>query len=74
MATLSSAPRPSRHKIALARSIRALTQEEWAERLGCSVFTVGKWERGERTPRGVLLRRLAEESGFPIEWFFEEAA
>ena len=42
-------------------SLRArlgLTQEKFAEKLGVSVSSVGKWEQGWHIPRGLSLRAL----------------
>ncbi len=42
-------------------SLRArlgLTQEKFAEKLGVSVSSVGKWETGKDKPRGLSLRAL----------------
>lgn len=41
-----------------------MTQQEFADFLGISVHTLGKWERGERTPEGparVLLKIVERE-------------
>lgn len=65
---LPGKPAPSR--LAQARAEAGLTQEELAQKAGCSVFSIGKYERGERSPRGPRLRRIARATGKPVEWFF----
>lgn len=54
------------------RERRSLTQAEFASVLGCSVFSVSKWECGENAPSARLRRALegmANEVGYPIaEW------
>ncbi len=67
-----STPRPSPTRLAEARIRAGLTQEELAGRAGSSVFSIGKYERGERVPRGPVLRRIAAATGVPVSWFFED--
>jgi transcriptional regulator with XRE-family HTH domain len=50
-----------------------LTQEALAAEVGCSVFSIAKYERGERTPSIGMLRRIAAVTGYEIGWFFDEA-
>ncbi len=40
------------------RSHLGLNQERFAEKLGVSVSSVGKWETGQHKPRGLYLRAL----------------
>lgn len=72
MATVSTAPKPSRRRLVRARAEAGLTQEELAHRIDRSVFSIGKYERGERSPSGPTLRLIAEATDKPIVWFFEE--
>jgi transcriptional regulator with XRE-family HTH domain len=44
-----------------------------AAEVGCSVFSIAKYERGERTPSIGMLRRIAAVTGYEIGWFFDEA-
>ncbi len=44
--------------IARLRAHLDLSQEKFAEKLGVSVSTVGKWETGLHKPRGLSLRAL----------------
>lgn len=48
-------------EVAAIRQKLGLTQERFARELGCTARSVGGWERGEHTPRGlssVMLKRL----------------
>lgn len=65
-----STPRADRHRIAQARIEAGLTQEELASKADCSVFSIGKYERGERALRGPRLRQIAEATGKPLSFFF----
>jgi transcriptional regulator with XRE-family HTH domain len=47
--------------------------EALAAEVGCSVFSIAKYERGERTPSIGMLRRIAAVTGYEIGWFFDEA-
>lgn len=67
-----STPRPSRERLVRARIEAGLTQEELASVTGISLASIGKYERGERSPRGPRLRRIATSTGKPLTWFFEE--
>ena len=54
------------------RERKSLTQAEFAAALGCSVFSVSKWECGENAPSARHRRALelmATEVGYPVsEW------
>lgn len=55
-------------RLAAIRHSMRLDQEEFAERLGCSVRTVQRWESGTSTrPPMNLIRSLEEVTGQPIE-------
>jgi len=51
----------------------ALTQREWAAKLGVSPFTVARWEAGGGGPSLRMIRRMSEEAGLPVTWFFGDA-
>jgi transcriptional regulator with XRE-family HTH domain len=70
---VTTKPRPSTSRLVRARVEAGLTQEELARETQISVASIGKYERGERFPRGPKLRRIADVTGRPIGWFFEEA-
>lgn len=63
-------PKPSPTRLALARAEAGLTQEELASRCECSVFSIGKYERGERAPLGPMLRKIAAATNRETAWFF----
>ncbi len=69
---ITSRPRPSRERLVEARIKAGLTQGELASAVGCSVFSIGKYERGERSPGGPILRKLADVTGRTVSWFFSE--
>ena len=45
-------------RIASVRTLRGFRQDEVADALGVSRFTVSKWERGVQLPHGDALARL----------------
>ena len=47
-----------KYDVARLRSRLGLSQEKFAEKLGVSVSSVSKWERGWYKPRGLSLRTL----------------
>jgi transcriptional regulator with XRE-family HTH domain len=60
-------------RVVEVRLLRALTQEQLATRLDCSVRSVQGWEAGF-PPSARHLRRLSRLAGKPVSWFFEVAA
>jgi transcriptional regulator with XRE-family HTH domain len=52
--------------IAEARIRRGLTQEDLAERLGCSVNALASLERGQGFPRFRMLAALSHQLGVPL--------
>jgi DNA-binding XRE family transcriptional regulator len=51
---------------ALVRELRrrlALTQEQFAQKVGVTYSTINHWENGKRAPQPFLLRRLREMKG-----------
>ena len=59
-------------RIRMARARAHLSQRELGDLVGYSEPTVGRWERGESTPRGPILDAIAEACGFNRVWFTEE--
>jgi transcriptional regulator with XRE-family HTH domain len=55
----------------LRRERLALTQREWALRLGVSPVTVARWEIGGGGPSLRMIRRMAQTAGLPVTWFFD---
>jgi len=47
-----------KYDVVRLRSRLGLNQERFAEKLGVSVSSVGKWETGQHKPRGLSLRAL----------------
>jgi len=47
-----------KYDVVRLRSRLRLNQEKFAEKLGVSVSSVGKWERGWHKPRGLSVRAL----------------
>ena len=47
-----------KYDVVRLRSRLGLNQEKFAEKLGVSVSSVGKWETGLHKPRGLSLRAL----------------
>ena len=45
-----------------------------AEQIGATGRSVQFWEYGQRMPRITYLTAIAEATGKPIAWFFEEVA
>ena len=49
-----------------ARQAKGLSREELAARVGCSLFALRRWERGESAPIRIFRRRLEEELGIRL--------
>lgn len=54
-----------------ARKSEQLTQEELAEKADLTRQTIGNYEKGETTPSGAILKRLAAVLGFPARFFVQ---
>lgn len=59
-------------RVRLARISLGMSQEIFARALGCSRRTVAGWETGEHQPTVRLIPALAEVTGRPVEFFFQE--
>lgn len=57
-------------RIRKAREHAALTQVEFAERLGVSRNTLNRWEGGIHAPADSVIQQIAEVSKIPLEWFY----
>ena len=55
-----------------AREHRGWTQRELSSRLGVSLRTISRWERGENRPSYPLLVAASRETGVPIAWLVDE--
>lgn len=51
-----------------ARKAAALTQRELASRLAVHPLSVGRWERGQQTPDGATISRLAQLLGVTADY------
>jgi transcriptional regulator with XRE-family HTH domain len=51
---------------------RRVSQERFAELVGVSRRTPLRWEQGEVEPRASHLTRIAEVTGKPIGFFFDD--
>jgi len=52
--------------ISRARQAKGLSREELAARIGCSLFALRRWERGESVPIRIFKKRLEEELGIDL--------
>ena len=50
----------------IGRKAAGMTQERWAEAVGCSVEAVRGYERGEYMPSDDLAMRMADAAGMPV--------
>lgn len=55
-----------------ARKEAGLTQEALAERAGIQPLSVSHFENGRQAPKTETLERIAEATGKPLPWFFQE--
>jgi transcriptional regulator with XRE-family HTH domain len=61
-------------RIRLARLEAGISRATLARRMAVSERAVAYWEDDEKTPRAEYYPRLAEATGKPVSWFFEEVA
>jgi len=54
------------------RERQGLTQDALSEVLSVERVTVTRWETGQTFPPPKTMRRIAEVTGKPLAWFFEE--
>lgn len=59
-------------RITKARTHAGLNKGELAKKMGLSVNTLGRWESGANTPTEKNLQALAEATGVPVEWFYQD--
>ena len=55
-------------RIKQKRKEQRLTQQELADKVGVSLMTVLRWEKGERTPNTSIMNRLAESLNTSVEY------
>ncbi len=58
----------------MRESGRKVSQHRFAELVGVSLRSPGRWENGESEPRMTQLVKIAEVTGRPIGFFFEGAS
>lgn len=61
-------------RIRKAREHAGLKQDELAQKLDTTRQTLGRWENGSHTPTEKNLQALAEATGVPLDWFYEETS
>ncbi len=54
-------------RVRTARDVRALTQQELADKVGIAPQQLSRIENGHMRPRPQTIRRLAEALGVPVE-------
>lgn len=59
-------------RIKAQRLVHGLTQESLAKKLGINRVSISQWERGDTSPKGNNLVRLAEILGVKPEWLLLE--
>ena len=50
------------------RKAQKLTQQELAEKVGVSLMTILRWEKGERTPNALIMPQIAEALNTTVEY------
>ena len=60
-------------KIKIARTLRGLTQKELGFLVGLSDDRIGHYEINRRTPKEAVLQKIADSTGFPIDFFKNHA-
>lgn len=50
------------------RKGQRLTQQELADKIGVSLMTVLRWEKGERTPNALIMPQIAEALNTSVEY------
>jgi len=62
---------PLSYKLQQLRWRSGLTQQEFAEKVGCNFRSVTDWERGKRVPFGRTLEKIRDFYGLPQYFFIE---
>ena len=57
-------------KLKKRRKELGLTQEQLASEIGVHTVTIGRWETGQREPKGELLFKLCNVLKVPVSYFF----
>ena len=59
-------------RIKKTRKERRLTQQELADKIGASLITVNRWEKGERTPNISMLQKIATALDVSVAYLMGE--
>ncbi|MFW0112512.1 helix-turn-helix domain-containing protein [Rothia sp. CCM 9416] len=59
-------------RIRKAREHAGLKQEELAQKMETTRQTLGRWENGSHIPTEKNLQALAEATGVPLAWFYQD--
>lgn len=59
-------------RMAKARSHAGYSQQEMADQLHVSRVTLSRYESGDRTPNKELVQALADATGVPVSWFYQD--
>ncbi|MBF0809367.1 XRE family transcriptional regulator [Rothia nasimurium] len=59
-------------RIIKARTDAGLKQHELASIVGVSANSMTRYEKEQRTPPPEIVEAIAEATGVPLEWFYQE--
>jgi Zn-dependent peptidase ImmA (M78 family)/DNA-binding XRE family transcriptional regulator len=59
-------------RLTLARERRGLTKTRLAAAVGLSIRSITAYERGEKEPQEGMVRTIASELAFPVEFFYRD--
>lgn len=65
---------PLARRLREARAGARLTVRQLADQSGVTERTAARWLAGDTSPSYELLARVAQATGKPLSWFFEEQA
>lgn len=55
-----------------AREHAGMTQSELAEATGVSLNSLNRYEKGQRSPGGEIVKSISDATGVPLEWFYTD--
>ena len=59
-------------KILMVRSMKRMTQVEFAELVGLAPPSVSQYETGRKNPSRATIEKIADATGFDVAWFYQE--
>jgi transcriptional regulator with XRE-family HTH domain len=59
-------------KLVSSRKSKDISQKDMAAKLGISVASLNRYEKGHRIPEVDVLRNVSQITEKPVEWFFDE--